>query len=86
MSEQRQRLTVEDLSLVDLVLTFHPDFEIMLFLGIHAGRVGLAYPATSHCDVERLYPTPKKQSMFGNDSVLIAPQRGTLSQARRLPG
>jgi hypothetical protein len=49
-------LTPEDLSLLELVLDLHPDFEFLVLCARHARRNGLEYPVESPSGLERLFP------------------------------
>jgi hypothetical protein len=69
MRKQKERLSAEDLPVLEIVLGLHPDLEMVLFVGIHARRLGLKYPLKSHKDLAKLFPGEKKQLMFRGHSV-----------------
>jgi hypothetical protein len=49
-------LTPEDLSLVELVLGLHPDFEFLVLCARHARRHHLEYPLEDLSGLEGLFP------------------------------
>jgi hypothetical protein len=69
MREQKDQLTLEDLPVVEIVLSLHPDLQMVLFIGIHARRLGLEYPVKSHEDLVRMFPGEGKRLVFRGHSV-----------------
>jgi hypothetical protein len=65
----KDKLIEKDLPVVDLILSLHPDLEMVLFVGTQARSAGLKYPVKSPADLGVLFPAGQKQLTFRGHSV-----------------